>query len=175
MVISSSRRPQYKPSYSAPKAPRHMSLSLKSPSTFCISSLLLYVALPSPPISTSPTAPPSRHRSGLGLIFLTGGSSTGGLDVGAKPSTGGKILVSLIAWLLTGLMPSCLLGAGMGSGSICAGIWETGDGGMRRGAGAGEERWGGGKGAGEECFVGEKEGRGAWEDGGKEECGLLKL
>lgn len=44
---------------------------------------------------------------------------------------------------------------------------------MRMGAGAGEDICAG-RGAGELCFVGEKDGRWA-ELGGKEECGLLKL
>lgn len=61
----------------------------------------------------------------------------------------------------------------MGSGSIWAGIWDEGEGAMRRGAGAGEDIVAG-RGAGELCFIGEKEGRWA-EEGGKDECGLLKL
>lgn len=44
---------------------------------------------------------------------------------------------------------------------------------MRIGAGAGEDMCVGRR-AGELCFVGEKEGRWA-EEGGKDECGLLKL
>jgi len=78
--------------------------------------------------------------------------------MGCNPLTGGNIGVSLMAWLLTGRRASCLLGAGMGSGSICAGIWVEGEGAMRMGAGAGEDRCCG-RGAGELCFVGEKEGR----------------
>jgi hypothetical protein len=71
-------------------------------------------------------------------------------------------------------MPSCFDGAGIGSGSTCAGICE-GEGAMRSAAGAGTgddmcARFG----AGELCFVGEKEGRCA-EEGGKEDRGLLKL
>jgi len=76
-------------------------------------------------------------------------------------------------WLDSGLMPSCFEGAGIGSGSICAGIWDEGAGAMRMGAGAGDDIVVG-RGAGELCFVGEKEGRWA-EEGGKEEWGLLKL
>ena len=59
----------------------------------------------------------------------------------------------------------------MASGKICAGICD-GEGAMRSGAGAGEDMCG--MGAGELCFIGEKEGRCA-ELGGKEEWGLLKL
>jgi hypothetical protein len=54
-----------------------------------------------------------------------------------------------------------------------AGIWELGDGAMRIGAGAGEDMCAG-NGAGELCFVGEKEGLLA-ELGGKDECGLLNV
>ena len=79
--------------------------------------------------------------------------------------------VSLISWLLIGLAPSCLSGAGMASGSIFAGICD-GEGAIRTGAGAGEDICG--MGAGELCFVGENEGRWA-ELGGKDEWGLLKL
>lgn len=65
----------------------------------------------------------------------------------------------------------------MGSGKIWAGIWvDEGEGAMRMGGGvaAGEDKRVGGRGAGELCLVGEKEGR--WlEEGGKEEWGLLKL
>jgi hypothetical protein len=63
----------------------------------------------------------------------------------------------------------------MGSGRTCAGIWDEGEGAMRRGAGAGAgEDMCAARGAGELCFVGEKEARGA-ALGGNDECGLLKL
>ena len=102
---------------------------------------------------------------------MTGGLRICGLASGFKLLTGGKIGVSLISWLDVGRTPSCFSGAGTASGSICAGIWD-GEGAMRTGAGAGDDICG--IGAGELCFVGEKEGRWA-ELGGKEECGLLKL
>jgi hypothetical protein len=113
----------------------------------------------------------NRCLSGLGLLFFTGGLRICGLESGLRLLTGGKIGVSLISWLLIGLAPSCFSGAGIASGRICAGIW-LGEGAMRTGAGAGEDMCG--IGAGELCFVGEKDGRWA-ELGGKEECGLLKL
>lgn len=93
------------------------------------------------------------------------------LSSGLRFLAGGKTGVSLISWLLGGRAPSCLSGAGIASGRICAGIWD-GEGAMRTVAGAGEDMCG--IGAGELCFMGEKEGRWA-ELGGKDECGLLKL
>ena len=94
-----------------------------------------------------------------------------GLLSGFRLLTGGNTLVSLISWLLGGRAPSCLSGAGMASGRICAGICCAGEGAMRSGAG---EDMCVVAGAGELCFTGEKEGR--WDElGGKEECGLLKL
>lgn len=71
-----------------------------------------------------------------------------------------------------GRIPSCFDGAGIGSGRTCAGICD-GEGAIRTDAAVGEDMCGS-IGAGELCFVGEKEGRWA-ELGGKEECGLLKL
>jgi hypothetical protein len=91
---------------------------------------------------------------------------------GLKLCAGGNTLFSETSWLETGRIPSCLSGAGIGSGRTCAGICE-GEGAMRTGAGAGDERCAG-RGAGDECFVGEKDGRWA-EEGGNDECGLLKL
>jgi hypothetical protein len=79
--------------------------------------------------------------------------------------------VSDISWLDIGRAPSCFSGAGIGSGSTCAGICD-GEGAILSGAGAGEDMCA--IGAGELCFFGEKDGRWA-ELGGKEECGLLKL
>lgn len=83
----------------------------------------------------------------------------GGLDTGSSDFTGGKMGVSDIWWLETGRAVSCLEGAGIGSGSIWAGICADGDGAIRIGAGAGEDIWAG-SGAGELCLVGENDGRG---------------
>lgn len=83
----------------------------------------------------------------------------GGHETGSRDLTGGNTGVSDIWWLDTGLIASCFEGAGMGSGSICAGICDDGDGAMRIGAGAGEDICAG-RGAGELCLVGEKDGRG---------------
>jgi hypothetical protein len=110
--------------------------------------------------------------SGVGLVFLTGGLRICGVRSGLSDCAGGNTLVSETSWLEAGLTPSCFSGAGIGSGRTCAGICD-GEGAMRIGAGAGEDMCCG-KGAGELCFVGEKEGRCA-ELGGNEECGLLKL
>ena len=57
-----------------------------------------------------------------------------GLLSGFRLLTGGNTLVSLISWLLIGLAPSCLSGAGIASGRICAGICCEGEGAMRSGA-----------------------------------------
>ena len=81
--------------------------------------------------------------------------------------------VSDISWLEMGRMTSCFSGAGIGSGSTCAGICDDGEGAIRIGAGAGDDICVGRR-AGELCFTGENDGRWA-ELGGKEECGLLKL
>lgn len=105
---------------------------------------------------------------------MTGGLRITGLLSGLRLLTGGNTLVSLISWLLIGLAPSCLSGAGIASGRICAGICCEGEGAMRSGAGEDMCVVAGAAGAGELCFTGEKEGR--WDElGGKEECGLLKL
>lgn len=95
-----------------------------------------------------------------------------GFLCGLNERIGGKIGVSDISWLDVGLTPSCFEGAGIGSGSIWAGIC-VGDGAIRIGAGAGEDMCVD-IGAGELCFIGENEARGAGL-GGKDECGLLKL
>jgi hypothetical protein len=54
-------------------------------------------------------------------------------------------------------MPSCFDGAGIGSGSTCAGICD-GEGAIRTDADTGEDICAG-IGAGELCFIGEKDGR----------------
>lgn len=90
-------------------------------------------------------------RSGAGDDFFVGGLRFCGGMTGGSALTGGKMDFSEISWLLCGLAPSCFEGAGIGSGSMRAGIW-LGEG--ANAAEAGDEIIciGGG---GEECLVGD--------------------